>query len=174
MLILDLIQTLWDRSDPNGYASHMTHGLPHTPSHAILLQLAYGDHQVANVTAETEARTISARGLTPALVPARSGAYANPFWGIRPYAGGTWHGSGIAIFDSGPAGNVTSENHHGTDPPPTADLPNRTGDDPHEAPRRAPCGQDMKSAFLRVHGRLTEPCGGPPYFSWGWDGASGL
>ena len=28
MFLLDLIQTLWDRSDPDGYASHMTHGCP--------------------------------------------------------------------------------------------------------------------------------------------------
>src|SRR5437764_1424842 len=47
MLVLDLIQTLWDRSDPNGYASHMTHGLADTPSHQVLLQVAYGDHQAA-------------------------------------------------------------------------------------------------------------------------------
>ena len=30
LLVLDLAQTLWDRSDPNGYASHMTGGLPDT------------------------------------------------------------------------------------------------------------------------------------------------
>src|SRR5205823_2641240 len=44
MLILDLLQTLWDRADPNGYAAHMTGGLPSTPSHHVLLQLGYGDH----------------------------------------------------------------------------------------------------------------------------------
>ena len=52
VLILDLLQTLWDRADPNGYAAHMTGGLPSTPSHHVLLQLGYGDHQVANITAE--------------------------------------------------------------------------------------------------------------------------
>src|SRR4051812_19456365 len=44
-LLLDLIQTLWDRSDPNGFASHMTSGLPNTPDHQVLLQVGYGDHQ---------------------------------------------------------------------------------------------------------------------------------
>src|SRR5689334_24396512 len=38
MLILDLVQTLWDRSDPDGYASHMRGGLPNTPTHEVLLR----------------------------------------------------------------------------------------------------------------------------------------
>jgi hypothetical protein len=174
MLILDLLQTLWDRSDPNGYATHMTGGLPDTPHHDVLLQLAYGDHQVANITAEDEARTIGAVAMRPAVVPQRFGPYQDPFWGLATFPGGSYDGSGIVIFDSGPAGNVTPQGHRGTDPPPTMDVPNRSGDDPHEAPRRAPCGQQMKSAFLAVNGVLTAPCGGAPYFSWGWDGVSGL
>ncbi|MBV9292892.1 MAG: hypothetical protein JO222_10630, partial [Frankiales bacterium] len=174
MLILDLIQTLWDRSDPNGYASHMTRGLPNTPSHAVLLQVAYGDHQVANITAETEARTIHAVGLRPALVKARYGPYRDPLWGIPAYAGDRWSGSGITLFDSGPATNKTPDGEMGTDWPPTIDVPNRAGDDPHEAPRRAICGQQQKSNFLQVHGSVTAPCGGGPYFSWGWNGTAGL
>jgi hypothetical protein len=182
MVILDLIQTLWDRSDPNGYASHMTRGLPNTPSHQVLLQAAYGDHQVANITAETEARTIGALGAEPPLVRARYGQYADPLWGIAPLpTDEPWYGSGITLFDSGPASyvrSVASEDgggtHAGTDPPPAADVPNRSGEDPHEAPRRAHCGQLQKDAFLAVGGAVTLPCGGSPYFSWSWDGVSGL
>jgi hypothetical protein len=186
MLVLDLIQTLWDRSDPNGYATHMTHGLPNTPSHQVLLQVAYGDHQVANITAETEARTIDARGAQPPLVSARYGPYHDVFWGIDPLsADEPWRGSGITLFDSGPADVsrvVSADNgggtHRGTDPPPAADVPNRSGEDPHEAPRRAHCGQLQKDAFLAVGGTVTLPaCGvfnGPPYLSWSWDGTSGL
>jgi hypothetical protein len=175
MVILDLIQMLWDRSDPNGYATHMTSGLPGTPSHQVLLQVAYGDHQVANITAETEARSIGAHGAEPPLVAARFGPYVDPLWGIPALSADTpWAGSGITLFDSGPATNVTPEGHHGTDWPPTADVPNRSGDDPHEAPRRALCGQLQKDAFLAVGGMVTLPCAGPPYFSWGWDGTSGL
>jgi hypothetical protein len=62
----------------------------------------------------------------------------------------------------------------GTNPPPVADVPNRSGDDPHEAPRRAPCGQHQKSLFLSVGGDAVATCGGAPYFSWGWDGVTGL
>jgi hypothetical protein len=125
LLILDLAQTLWDRSDPNGYANHMTDGLPNTPHHDVLLQVAYGDHQVANITAETEARTIGAHGFEPPLVSQRYGPYKDPFWDIPPVTDGAWNGSAIALFDSGPASYERAVDpadgggtHHGTDPPP--------------------------------------------------------
>ncbi|MHB8572972.1 MAG: hypothetical protein ACYDAY_08460 [Candidatus Dormibacteria bacterium] len=175
MLILDLIQTLWDRSDPNGYASHMTGGLPNTPSHHVLLQLSYGDHQVANITAETEARTIGAEGLFPPLVSQRYAPYVDPFWGITPVSSFPYDGSGITLFDSGPVRTVAAGANNGTDPPPAADVPNRSGEDPHEAARRAPLGQQQKSDFLSVGGMVTSPSPtGAPYFSWGWDGVAGL
>ena len=172
ILILDLLQTLWDRSDPDGYASHMTGGLPHTPSHHVLLQVAYGDHQVANITAEDEARTIGAAGLYPPLVSARYGPYQDVFWNIPAISSFPYDGSAITLFDTGP---VRGANPDGTDPPPTADVPNRSGTDPHEAPRRAPWGQVQKSDFLSVGGLVTNPQpGGAPYFAWGWDGVTGL
>ncbi|HXA30168.1 MAG TPA: hypothetical protein VN193_15635 [Candidatus Angelobacter sp.] len=172
MLVLDLIQTLWDRSDPNGYASHMVAGLPNTPTHHVLLQPGYGDHQVANITAETEARTIGAHGLYPPLVAARYGPYHDVFWNIPQISSFPYDGSAITLFDTGP---VRGANPDGTNPPPTSDTPNRSGSDPHEAPRRAPWGQVQKSAFLSGGGRVTNPQpGGAPYFAWGWDGVSGL
>ena len=82
--------------------------------------------------------------------------------------------SAIALFDTGPADNVTPEGHHGTDWPPTADVPNRSGEDPHEAPRRAACGQQMKDIFMTPGGAATATCNGAPYFAWSWDGTSGL
>ncbi|TMC48618.1 MAG: hypothetical protein E6J14_11045 [Chloroflexi bacterium] len=175
ILIFDLIQTLWDRSDPNGYAGHMTGGLPDTPSHNVLLQIGYGDHQVANITAEDEARTIGAHGVYPPLVTARYGPYHDVFWSIAPVTSFPYSGSAIVLFDTGPAAAVLPGGHHGTDPPPPADVPNRSGEDPHEAPRRAPWGQVQKSDFLSVGGVVTNPQpGGAPYFAWGWDGITGL
>ena len=57
------MQQLWDRGEANGYAQHMTSDpLPNTPPHEVLLHPALGDHQVAQVTAEVEARTIGAFG----------------------------------------------------------------------------------------------------------------
>ena len=58
-LLLAMIQMMWDRGEPDGYANHMTSDpLPGTPAHHVLIDMAYGDHQVSNVATEVEARTI--------------------------------------------------------------------------------------------------------------------
>jgi hypothetical protein len=187
MLILDLIQTLWDRADPDGYATHMTASasgglLPLTPDHHVLLQMAWGDHQVANITAETEARTIGGAAIEPGLLTSRlsgmndpggafSYAASSPLWGLPAITSFPYDGSALVIFDAGPVGFQPD----GTAPPPPSDVPNRTGNDPHEAPRRACAGQAQKSAFLSVGGKVTEPLqpdgpAPPPYFAGGWQG----
>ena len=101
-LILSMVQMLWDRSDPNGYAHHITDDpLPGTPSHKVLMQVALGDHQVANVAAEVEARTIGARLRTPAVDAGRS-FDKEPFYGIKPIRWFPFDGSAFVIWDSGP------------------------------------------------------------------------
>ena len=55
------MQMLWDRSEMDGYANHITSDpLEDTPVHQVLLDEAFGDHQVANIATENEARTIGA------------------------------------------------------------------------------------------------------------------
>ena len=185
-LILDLIQTLWDRADPSGYATHMTSTaagglLPDTPPHQVLMQVAWGDHQVANVTAEDEARTIGAGTFLPALDddPIRlcgdndpGGAYCYkstaPTWGIQQIAA-PYPGSAMVFYDAGPMG----ADQYGTEPEPASDAPNYTGGDPHEAPRRTCAAQQQKSDFMWATGEVTEPLQPdgpppPPYFSGGW------
>ena len=44
-----------------------THPLPGTPSHQVLMQIAYGDHQVSMYAAAVEARTVGASAYQPAL-----------------------------------------------------------------------------------------------------------
>ena len=44
---------------------------PNTPPHHVLLSVALGDHQVANVATEIEARTIGAAVRTPYVDPGR-------------------------------------------------------------------------------------------------------
>ncbi|HUC37307.1 MAG TPA: hypothetical protein VMR97_09305 [Acidimicrobiales bacterium] len=97
-LTLDIIESLWDRADPNGYAGHMTASaeeglLPDctgegavkadaeaakcptaVPDHHVLMQIAWGDHQVANVTALDEARTIGAQSVGRAATSDTFGA----------------------------------------------------------------------------------------------------
>src|SRR4029450_2838178 len=71
-LIFSLMQMLWDRAEPDRYAQHMTPDpLPDTPTHTVLMHAAFGDHQVANVAAEVEARTIGARIYHSAFDPGR-------------------------------------------------------------------------------------------------------
>ncbi len=207
--MLDLIQTLWDRADPNGYASHMAASaesglLPDctglgvipasaqaracpagTPDHHVLMQIAWGDHQVANFTAFDEARTIGAESVGgpstsnqlaggEAILSSRlcsnepDGNVANdpvdgnycyaatsPLWDITPISKYPYNGSAIAIFDSGPDGDGTA---YSTDPPPPSDVPQpdtTLNEDPHEAPRRTCAAQDQKGAFFDIDGAVT-------------------
>ncbi len=76
VLLLGLMQMLWDRGEANGYAQHMVSDpYPNTPDHDVLMHLALGDHQVANVTAEVEARTIGAEALSAGdAIPVATGS----------------------------------------------------------------------------------------------------
>ncbi|HVV74466.1 MAG TPA: hypothetical protein VHC43_00400 [Mycobacteriales bacterium] len=204
-LLLDILSSLWDRDDPDGYASHMTSsavgGLLRdctgqgvvpvakvdttcpvaTPDHHVLLQAAWGDHQVANITAFDEARTIGARavglpatsnrlGSGDALLASRlcshepkhnvtddpvDGNYcwkaSSVFWNIKPIKHYPYDGSAIALFDGG---HDNAALPFSTDPPPPSDIPQpdtATNHDPHEGPRRACAAQDQKGAFFHVH-----------------------
>jgi len=168
-LVLSMIQMLWDRSDPNGFAHRMTdRPLPNTPSHEVLLNVAFGDHQVTTWQADVEARTIGARAHKPIVDPGRwSGV--RQLWGIKrlrardePY-----RGSAIVYWDSGPL-RVDPENPGemiGTDPPPLTNTPNRSGEDPHFDPRIEEAEQKMVSKFLRPNRRskIPDTCKGPCY-----------
>jgi len=165
-LIQSLLQVLWDRSDPDGYAWHMTRD-PYrgTPRHVVLLHEAFGDHQVANVTTETEARTIGARLRRPALDPGRS-RDRRPFYGIRRVPRYPWPGSALVVWDVGPlrAGGL------GTPPPPLGNVPPRLGADPHGLTAREAAAGDQFSAFLRVGGGVVDVCAGRPCHAAGWTG----
>lgn len=148
-LLFALMQMVWDRGEANGYAAHMTDDpLSGTPAHQVLLIEAFGDHQVANVATEVQARTIGARVRQPALAPGRS-LDVTPFWGIDPIPAYPHRGSALVMVDSGqPA------------PPPT-NLPPREGSDPHGHPRNAPHILDMTAYFLAT-GQVVDTCNGAP------------
>jgi len=149
-LVLALAQMLWDRSDPNGYAHHMTSDpLPNTPPHKVLLHLAFGDHQVANVTTEIEARTIGASIHQPALAPGRH-SDVNPYSGIPAIPAYPFDGSALIVWDSGAA------------TPPTTNTAPSTGPDPHSDPRSSPVARQQKSDFLQTGGAVTDVCLGLP------------
>ena len=155
-VITDLIQQLWDRGDPDGYAPQMTtHPLPDTPSHTVLMQLAYGDFQVSMYAGAAEARTIGASAYEPALDADRS-SDRNLFFGIPAIGHFPFSGSAVEIWDSG-AGRVQ--------PPPVGNIPPTTGPnniDPHEDPRKTPAAQEQISDFLAPNGSVVDVCGGQP------------
>jgi hypothetical protein len=165
-LLQSLLQVLWDRSDPDGYAWHMTRDpYPGTPRHVVLLHEAFGDHQVANVTTETEARTIGARLRRPALDAGRS-PDRRPFYGIRDVPRYPWRGNALVVWDIGPlrAGGI------GTPPPPLGNVAPRLGTDPHSLTAMEPAAGRQFSAFLRVGGRFVDVCGAHPCYAAGWAG----
>jgi hypothetical protein len=173
-LVLSLIQMLWDRSDPNGYAHRMTSDpLPNTPPHEVLLNVAFGDHQVTNWQADVEARTIGAAAHDPVVYDGRWPG-VDPLWGIPRIDSYPYTGSAIVYWDSGPlrTNPMNPMDQIGTDPPPIQNLPNRTGDDPHGHPRVAPEEMQMVSDFLRpdAQSAITDTCGGLPCFAGGFTG----
>jgi hypothetical protein len=160
-VLTDVMQQLWDRGDPEGYAPQMTtHPLPDTPTHAVLMDIAYGDFQVSMWAGAAEARTVGASAYQPALDPARS-RDRNLFYGIPTIKSFPFTGSAIEVWDSGP-GRVQ--------PPPVGNVPptaNSTNNiDPHEDPRNTPAAQSQISAFLEPNGTVTDACGGSPCHSY--------
>ena len=108
----------------------------------MLLQLALGDHQVANITAEVEARTIGASVYRPALEAGRHWE-ADPFMDIpevvadrAPPTRATHDG----LLRRRPSDVINpANNRQGTATPPNENVPPRQewgyGDDPHGYPR---------------------------------------
>jgi hypothetical protein len=144
-----LIQMLWDRSETDGYAEHLTADpLPGTPVHQVLLEEAFGDHQVANVATENEARTIGARVHEPALEPGRSPDVV-PVYGVPPVPSDVFSGSALYIWDSG------------TPAPPTTNTPPTAGADPHEIPRLQPAVRLQDAVFL-LQGVVLNVCATSP------------
>jgi hypothetical protein len=157
-LLFSLIQQLWDRSDPNGYAQHMTTmPYPNTPVHTVLMQTAVGDHQVANVAADVMARTIGAEIRDDPVAPGRSNDVL-PFAGIAtvPAFPPVWSTSVYEPWDAGADFNSLAPN---ANVPPDASAENQ---DPHGVPRRTPAAQQQKADHLQVDGAITDRCAGGP------------
>ena len=139
----------------------------------MLLHVAFGDHQVANVATEVEARTIGAHSHRPVLDPGRS-LRRDPFFGIPPIPRYPFDGLGARRVGQRPAAAGPLNPGDARDAAGPGDQPAAAvGQDPHELPRRTPWGRQQKSDFFQPGGRVTEVCGGGPCFSGGWSGRSG-
>jgi len=149
----DLLQMLWDKAEADGYAQHMTTSpYPDTPPHQVLMDIAWGDHQVPNVASEVEGRTVGVELAMPSLAPGLQGS-VDPTFGFQtvdryPASGGSY----LVYWDS-------TDEHDGT--PPMINTPDYTGLDPHDDPRRDYAVGDQEAAFL-LTGRLIDVCHGGP------------
>jgi hypothetical protein len=177
-LLLSLMQLLWDRAEANGYAAHMTSDpLPNTPAHKILMHVGFGDHQVSDVAAQVEARTIGASYDPPPLDANRPRFAGRPpgeglasFYGIPPITFSPFYdGSAIVFWDVGPL-RIENGETKGVTPPPPLELPNRQGVDPHEAPRNAVKARQQKSDFLQPAGHVSDVCAPSPCYAFGYTG----
>ena len=171
-LLLAMIQMLWDRGEPDGYANHMTSDpLPNTPAHHVLIEMAYGDHQVSNVAAEVEARTIGAPLRYPTLDPGRTPGFVDFFPDIPTLQlPADANGNGMFVWDIGPK---RSGGTLGTDPAPiTNTAPDDSfGVDPHDTViRQTPEVRAQIASFLDLNGTITDPCGADPCYAAGWTG----
>jgi hypothetical protein len=175
-LLLAMIQMLWDRGEPNGYANHMTSDpLPNTPAHHVLIEMAYGDHQVTNVATEVEARTIGAPLRYPTLDPGRTPGYVNFFPQIPQLDLPTdADGNGMFVWDIGPKRpNPMGGDPLGTDPAPiTNTAPDDSfGTDPHDTVINTSADiRHQIAEFLKPDGQIIDVCGPDPCYAAGWTG----
>ena len=138
---LGLVQMVWDRTEPDGYAPYINQDmLAGTPRHQVLLNVAIGDQQVTPLGAHMIARAVGAHDLGPVN---------RTVWGV-PAMAGPFMGSGMQEFGFGlpesPKENV----------PPTAPPE----DDPHDKVRELQVSNDQTDTFLRT-GAIQSTCKGP-------------
>jgi hypothetical protein len=163
--ILSLIQMLWDRGETNGYANHLRRpdaftALGHpTPDHEVMLNVAFGDHQVADVTAEIMARSFDGAVHLPGTEPGRH-SNVNPYWGLRAARNGE-SGSVMVVWD---IGDLDNDYNPGTATSPATNIPPRQGRDPHSDPRAEPAGGIQRQAFL-LDDTYLNVCGDRPCFA---------
>jgi hypothetical protein len=171
-LVLDMMQMLWDRGEPDGYAERMTSNpLPDTPAHQVLMDMSFGDHQVTDFEADVEARTIGASAHRPAIY---KGRWPNTevLWNVPRISSYPYTGSAAYYWDIGPVRESPSGSGKfiGTEPPPYENLPNRTGEDPHSAPRAAPAEQQLVSDFFDGAIQKSDNCNRGPCYAGSFTG----
>lgn len=153
LMALMLVQLLWDRGENSGYARHLTSDVYDgvaNPKNVLLIG-AYGDHQVANVSTATLARTIGALVHTPVMGVGRI-PDGDPFWGIDELH--EWPGTGavLEMWD------------YSTPTPPTGpEAPSEPeyGKDPHGAGSDEPLVLTQALTFL-LSNVLLPVCGAGP------------
>jgi hypothetical protein len=154
MLVMALLQMLWDRVEVNGYAANLiVDPLPGTPPHEVLVHVAFGDFQVADLTAFVLARTAGIPYREPLLADNR--AFVDLTFALDEVPTWPHDGSALVLWDSGgpspPVGNR----------PPRGELDPDGPHDPHRDPRGSAAAREQKARFLR-EGVVIDVCDDEP------------
>ena len=137
-LLVALVQSLWDRVEPNGYTHHIRQNpLPGTNTKEVLLRVAIGDHQVTTPAGQLMARTLDIPHLTTGL---------RSIWGLTATSTSVT-GSAYTEYDFGLPGE------------PLCDIPMSLCDDPHGKLRRLDEARLQLDTFLRT-GVVSNTCDG--------------
>jgi hypothetical protein len=137
-LILTIMQSQWDRTEPTAVADVILgDGFPGAPPKQILMQIAIGDDEVANVASEYQARTMGIPVMTP-----------SPYtpYGVAEAAAPV--PSGLVIYDFGVGDTIPITN----EPPPDNDV--------HSGIRVRQATIDMMREFL-LNGNVEQMCTAP-------------
>ena len=194
--IYSLSTMIWERTENAGFAHHLSdnplptaEGVTPIPEHDILLHVAYGDHLVTMWTADIIARSAGLPRMDNMVLPGRyatehplSGtAYGvqNPYAEIPVITEYPHRGGALVYWDDIVEGGVDQDpddilnmQDFGVDTTALYNTPPRTGNDPHEYPRRSPQAILQKSLFMqpRALSGVFDTCGEPPGTADGQDG----
>ena len=156
ILGLQLAQILWDRGENNGYSQHLTK-TPYggTSIKQVFIIENYGDHQVANVSTESFARTIGAERHSPVFDPTAFGTTRTNLPTVMQ-ALLTNH----TYSPTAPVRALVELWDYGTPTPPVANQApggGAYGSDPHGYGRRTPGLIDQIKSF-QVSGTISDIC----------------
>lgn len=151
---MNVVQKLWDRSEANGYAHHVTTDpYRETPEKEIVIFMAFADEAVANVTTEVMARTMGIPVAQPALRPGRS-PDVEPFWNLGTVDTFPHQGSVMLVWD-----------FDGPPPPLTNTFPDPDiGPAPHTSGARLSALRNLVYDYLSGDGVVNKLCADPPCF----------
>jgi hypothetical protein len=142
IMLLHMMQMLWDRADPMGYVDAITtNTLPGTPKHTVLVHYGLGDCQVSYLGAYSEGRTIGCQMFLNNVLEGNE-----TMFGFQHIAGPT-QTSMIVGFD------------YGAPPVPPINVPPNKAFDSHEKPRRDKRAQDQMYQFFTT-GVIVDTCNG--------------
>ena len=172
LVVLALLQQQWDRAEGSGYARYTLGGLPDTPDHQVLVEVAAGDAQVANQAADLAARSAGIPLRVPQVDEGRL-PWKTPAFGFDEVEAGETAESLVVYWDSGvlgpPLGSLSPDMAPTWQAECGAEDDSPACADPHEFPRRTPEAQEQRNRFFAT-GKIDDVCGDGPCMTEPRDG----